>query len=80
LRLPGDKFTSFRLLPGASRAIDHALIPLRAGRHALPNVQLTSQRHNRDISVTKQKRLIFVEQARSRERIRIEPHHADGSD
>jgi hypothetical protein len=76
----GDKFTSFRLLPGASRAIDHALIPLRAGRHALPNVQLTSQRQNRDISVTKQKRLIFVEQARSRERIRIEPHHADGSD
>jgi len=69
----GDKFTTFRLLPGASRAIDHCLIPLRAGRHALPSVQLTSLRHNRDLNVTRQKRLVFVEQALLGDRVRIEP-------
>jgi hypothetical protein len=76
----GDKFTTFQLLPGASRAIDHCLIPLRAGRHALPSVQLTSVRHNRDLNVTRQKRLVFVEQAKLGDRVRIEPQADSGAE
>jgi hypothetical protein len=70
----GDKSATIDLLPSETRAIEHCFVPLKPGRHALPHVQLTSQRDKRELLASSSKRYVFVLPATPPPQLRVAPN------
>lgn len=49
-------------------------MPLRAGRHALPQVQLTALRDKRELAACKAKRYVWIAPGAALARLRVTPN------
>ena len=59
--LAGMRISAFRIPPGRDMRLRATLVPLVAGRHALPHFHLLSKRFDKELPQTKLKRFVYVQ-------------------
>ena len=57
----GMRLSAFRVPPNKDLRLRFTLLPLVAGRHALPHFHVLSKRYDKELPQTKLKRFVYVQ-------------------